>query len=263
MGASLGRRYRQLRRYAAASRSSPRPLGHQAVIPGLPQRPAPAPSADTPARYWSKVISVVPRKSKATISTRPRSAAPRISRKPRSSASTIPTVRKPSVCPDTGYVLGSSGRISQRHPRPARARRKPCRARAFASARQRFDSPTLADQLRNFLKIYPQAKWHVYEPINRDTISKARSCGASLPSALLPVELKVTPRMTMPWNNAARKQVVSMRSCAGGRPARNISPASCTSDVTQRSMSCGWRPPASLQYRQRASCLVRGCRWGW
>jgi molybdopterin-containing oxidoreductase family iron-sulfur binding subunit len=29
-------------------------------------------------------------------------------------------------------------------------------------------SPTLADQLRNFLKLYPQAKWHVYEPVNRD-----------------------------------------------------------------------------------------------
>ena len=31
-------------------------------------------------------------------------------------------------------------------------------------------SPTLADQLRNFLKIYPQAKWHVYEPVNRDNV---------------------------------------------------------------------------------------------
>ena len=29
-------------------------------------------------------------------------------------------------------------------------------------------SPALADQLRAFLKNYPQAKWHVYEPINRD-----------------------------------------------------------------------------------------------
>ena len=29
-------------------------------------------------------------------------------------------------------------------------------------------SPTLADQLRSLLKLYPQAKWHVYEPINRD-----------------------------------------------------------------------------------------------
>jgi molybdopterin-containing oxidoreductase family iron-sulfur binding subunit len=29
-------------------------------------------------------------------------------------------------------------------------------------------SPTLADQIRNFQKIYPQAKWHVYEPCNRD-----------------------------------------------------------------------------------------------
>ncbi|HEX3821332.1 MAG TPA: TAT-variant-translocated molybdopterin oxidoreductase, partial [Candidatus Sulfotelmatobacter sp.] len=31
-------------------------------------------------------------------------------------------------------------------------------------------SPTLADQLRGFLKTYPQAKWHVYEPINRDNV---------------------------------------------------------------------------------------------
>jgi MoCo/4Fe-4S cofactor protein with predicted Tat translocation signal len=33
-----------------------------------------------------------------------------------------------------------------------------------------ISSPTLADQLRAFLKIYPQAKWHVYEPINRDNV---------------------------------------------------------------------------------------------
>src|ERR1700733_4434518 len=31
-------------------------------------------------------------------------------------------------------------------------------------------SPTLADQMRNFLKIYSQAKWHVYEPVNRDNV---------------------------------------------------------------------------------------------
>jgi len=29
-------------------------------------------------------------------------------------------------------------------------------------------SPTLAEQLRAVLKTYPQAKWHVYEPVNRD-----------------------------------------------------------------------------------------------
>jgi molybdopterin-containing oxidoreductase family iron-sulfur binding subunit len=29
-------------------------------------------------------------------------------------------------------------------------------------------SPTLASQMMNLLKLYPQAKWHVYEPINRD-----------------------------------------------------------------------------------------------
>jgi MoCo/4Fe-4S cofactor protein with predicted Tat translocation signal len=33
-----------------------------------------------------------------------------------------------------------------------------------------ISSPTLADQLHNFLKIYPEAKWHVYEPINRDNV---------------------------------------------------------------------------------------------
>src|SRR6202167_1500490 len=33
-----------------------------------------------------------------------------------------------------------------------------------------ISSPTLADQLRGFLKIYPQAKWHVYEPVNRHKV---------------------------------------------------------------------------------------------
>jgi MoCo/4Fe-4S cofactor protein with predicted Tat translocation signal len=33
-----------------------------------------------------------------------------------------------------------------------------------------ISSPTLADQLRNFLKVYPQAKWHVWEPVNRDNV---------------------------------------------------------------------------------------------
>jgi Fe-S-cluster-containing dehydrogenase component len=31
-------------------------------------------------------------------------------------------------------------------------------------------SPTLKDQLQAFLAMYPQAKWHVYEPINRDNV---------------------------------------------------------------------------------------------
>ncbi|MGB8061004.1 MAG: TAT-variant-translocated molybdopterin oxidoreductase [Candidatus Sulfotelmatobacter sp.] len=33
-----------------------------------------------------------------------------------------------------------------------------------------ISSPTLADQLRTFLKNYPQAKWHAYEPVNRDNV---------------------------------------------------------------------------------------------
>jgi MoCo/4Fe-4S cofactor protein with predicted Tat translocation signal len=35
---------------------------------------------------------------------------------------------------------------------------------------QTISSPSLADQLRTFLKLYPQAKWHVYEPIHRDNV---------------------------------------------------------------------------------------------
>jgi MoCo/4Fe-4S cofactor protein with predicted Tat translocation signal len=31
-----------------------------------------------------------------------------------------------------------------------------------------ISSPTLSDQMRAFLAMYPQAKWHVYEPVNRD-----------------------------------------------------------------------------------------------
>src|ERR1700722_13382149 len=33
-----------------------------------------------------------------------------------------------------------------------------------------ISSPALADQLRSLLKAYPQAKWHVYEPVNRDNV---------------------------------------------------------------------------------------------
>ncbi|HET9409203.1 MAG TPA: TAT-variant-translocated molybdopterin oxidoreductase [Candidatus Sulfotelmatobacter sp.] len=33
-----------------------------------------------------------------------------------------------------------------------------------------ISSPTLADQLRNFLKTYPEAKWHCYESVNRDNV---------------------------------------------------------------------------------------------
>src|SRR5438477_3434177 len=35
---------------------------------------------------------------------------------------------------------------------------------------QTVSSPTVADQLNSILKLYPQAKWHVYEPINRDNV---------------------------------------------------------------------------------------------
>jgi molybdopterin-containing oxidoreductase family iron-sulfur binding subunit len=33
-----------------------------------------------------------------------------------------------------------------------------------------FSSPTLADQMQQVLKIFPQAKWHFYSPVNRDNV---------------------------------------------------------------------------------------------
>src|SRR6266404_6152302 len=35
---------------------------------------------------------------------------------------------------------------------------------------QSFSSPTLADQMQQVLKLFPQAKWHFYEPVNRDNV---------------------------------------------------------------------------------------------
>src|SRR5437763_10349235 len=35
---------------------------------------------------------------------------------------------------------------------------------------QSFSSPTLADQKQQLLKKFPEAKWHFYEPINRDNV---------------------------------------------------------------------------------------------
>ncbi|HEY1273211.1 MAG TPA: TAT-variant-translocated molybdopterin oxidoreductase, partial [Terriglobales bacterium] len=35
---------------------------------------------------------------------------------------------------------------------------------------QTVSSPTFADQMQQFLKLYPEAKWHVYEPLNRDNV---------------------------------------------------------------------------------------------
>ena len=35
---------------------------------------------------------------------------------------------------------------------------------------QTISSPTLAEQMHGLLKQYPQAKWHVYEPVNRDNV---------------------------------------------------------------------------------------------
>ncbi|MBV9625095.1 MAG: TAT-variant-translocated molybdopterin oxidoreductase, partial [Acidobacteria bacterium] len=35
---------------------------------------------------------------------------------------------------------------------------------------QPFSSPTLADQMQRLLALFPQARWHFYEPVNRDNV---------------------------------------------------------------------------------------------
>ncbi len=42
-------------------------------------------------------------------------------------------------------------------------------------------SPTLADQLNSLLKTYPQAKWHVYEPVNKDNVRAAAKAALGQP----------------------------------------------------------------------------------
>ncbi|HEY6770649.1 MAG TPA: TAT-variant-translocated molybdopterin oxidoreductase [Candidatus Sulfotelmatobacter sp.] len=54
--------------------------------------------------------------------------------------------------------------------RPALEGQKSKQGAGIRILTQTISSPTLADQLKNFLKIYPQAKWHCYEPINRDNV---------------------------------------------------------------------------------------------
>ena len=141
----------------------------EGVIPGRPMYYATAMHARRirqPA-YWSKAISVVPRKSKATTSI------------PASLGGTDIFAQASLLGlydPDRSQTVMSMGDVSARGRRFLSAIRGPLSAqKALQGAGIRIltptiSSPTLADQLRNFLKVYPQAKWHVYEPINRDNV---------------------------------------------------------------------------------------------
>ena len=50
------------------------------------------------------------------------------------------------------------------------ARRRALQGAGIRILTPTISSPTLADQMQSFLKVYPQAKWHVYEPVNRDNV---------------------------------------------------------------------------------------------
>ncbi|HEX6504807.1 MAG TPA: TAT-variant-translocated molybdopterin oxidoreductase [Terriglobales bacterium] len=50
------------------------------------------------------------------------------------------------------------------------ASQKPLQGAGIRVLTQSFSSPALADQMQSFLKLYPSAKWHVYEPVNRDSV---------------------------------------------------------------------------------------------
>ena len=47
-----------------------------------------------------------------------------------------------------------------------------------------FSSPTLADQKKDFLAKFPEAKWHVYEPVNRDNVLEGAKLAFGQPVGL-------------------------------------------------------------------------------
>src|SRR5260370_6177837 len=47
---------------------------------------------------------------------------------------------------------------------------KPVKGSGIRILSRSFSSPTLADQMQQVLKRFPDAKWHFYEPVNRDNV---------------------------------------------------------------------------------------------
>jgi molybdopterin-containing oxidoreductase family iron-sulfur binding subunit len=75
--------------------------------------------------------------------------------------------------PDRSQVVQNAGRISTWSEFLAAAMRALAAQKAKKGAGLRIltetvTSPTLANQIQTFLKDYPEAKWHQYEPVNRD-----------------------------------------------------------------------------------------------
>lgn len=77
--------------------------------------------------------------------------------------------------PDRSQVTLQQGEISSWEAFLSAARTELAKQRGKRGAGVRIltetvTSPTLAEQLRAFLKQYPEAKWHQYEPVNRDNL---------------------------------------------------------------------------------------------
>ena len=78
---------------------------------------------------------------------------------------------------------------------------------------QTISSPTLADQVKAFLAIYPEAKWHVYEPVNRDNVLE----GARMAFGQ-PVETRYD--FSKSGRNSFARRRFSLRRDSPGRPIR-------------------------------------------
>jgi MoCo/4Fe-4S cofactor protein with predicted Tat translocation signal len=63
-----------------------------------------------------------------------------------------------------GMVAQLSGQLNMQ---------KPLQGAGIRILTQTVSSPAMADQMAALLKLYPQAKWHVYEPVNRDNLRAA------------------------------------------------------------------------------------------
>ena len=121
-----------------------------------------------------------------------------------------------------------------------------------------ISSPTLADQLRGFLKLYPQAKWHVYEPVNRDNVLE----GAKMAFGQ-PVETQYRAgkrrcdrlaRRRFSLRGIPRQRALHPRLRQAPQPRRRHEPAVCHREHPEFDGSEGGSPATAASIGDRVVC---------
>ena len=199
----------------------------------------------SPAACWSRARWGGRPRSRGTPTTRPAWARPTPSPRPRSST---------FYDPDRSQVVTHDGRVETwehfQEIAPA--------ASASGSARpkgaglriltQTVTSPTLADQLRRLREQFPEAKWHAYEPVTRDTVARRLPAGlrrgarAGLPPRQGRRDRRARRRLPR-WGPgrlkdarafAARREPERARGLIIGRPSGGPAPATASDEPAVR-----------------------------